>query len=56
VSEKIEHLCIAVAALCVLAWVAPVLIRLLAAALPLVAMCGLVIVVVRLVWHYTEHH
>jgi len=46
----------AVGALCVLGFLSPLLIQLFVVAVPLVVVAGLVVIVVRLVWFYTDRY
>ena len=55
-STLTKPLYMAVGALFFLASLAPVLIQLFAVLVPLVVLTGLVIVVVRLVWFYTDRY
>jgi uncharacterized membrane protein len=51
-----RQLYLAVGALCLLAFLTPVLIQVIAVVIPFVIIVGLVVVVVRLVWFYTNRY
>ena len=51
-----RQLYMAIGALFLLAFLTPVLIKLLVTVMPLVGVVGLVIVVVRFVWFYTDRY
>lgn len=53
---SMKHLYRTVGALLLLAMLAPALVKLFAAAVPLLVIAGLVVVVVRLVWSYTNRY
>ena len=55
-NELMKHLYPALGALLLLAVLAPALIQVVVALVPLVVIAGLVIVVVRLVWFYTNRY
>jgi uncharacterized membrane protein len=51
-----RQLYIAIGALFLLAFLTPILIKLAVAVVPLVVITGLVVVIVRLVWFYTDRY
>lgn len=55
-NSMFNRLYVAVAALFLLAFLMPVLIKVIALVVPFVLIVGLVIVVVRLVWFYTSRY